>query len=273
MTLNDLELCFNRALSYSFTKKKFLAVFLILFLCGLLFGFCKTLSYGTNQWISMSLFFFPIFLSSGILLAVGIFIIRLYYHEIKNLKLSYRDIFVNSWELIVGTAYLSIPPILIYLLLWVFLGIFILLKQIPVIGEFFGVILAFAPFLIILSSLLLVFVSLIILFFITPAIALGEKEKFHFSKNVFSSLKENVFRNLIFFFTSIFPLAFLIGMLSYASYLTGLSYVSYENFLSISISWFFLMVPFCFFMTPFIIFFFNFGAESYNFSSKKSVEK
>ena len=273
MTLDDLEFCFNRALSYSFTKKKLFTVFPVLILCGILFGFCRTLSYGSNTWLSMSLVFLPIFLSAGILLALGIFIIRLYFHEIKKLKLSYRHVFVNSWELIIGTTYLSIPPILIYLLLWVVLGVFILLKELPGIGEFVGVVLAFAPFIIILSSILLVFVSLAILFFIAPAIALGEKEKFYLSKTVIVRLKENIFRNLIFFLISILPLGFLVGFLSYASYLTGLSFVLSENFLSISVSWFFLMIPFCLFLTPFVIFFFNFAAETYNFSTKKGMQK
>jgi hypothetical protein len=273
MTFNDLEFCFNRSLSYSFTQKKLLTVFSVLILCGILVGFCRTLAYGSSNWISMSLIFLPIFLSAGILLALGIFIIRLYYHEIKSLKLSYRKILFNSWELIIGTTYLSIPPILIYLLLWVVLGVFILLKELPVIGEFVGVVLAFAPFLIILSSIILVFISLVILFFIAPAIALGEKEKFYLAKTVILRLRENIFRNLLFFFISICPLVFLIGFLSYASHLTGISYIASEHLVSISVRWFFLMIPFCLFLTPFVIFFFNFAAEAYNFSIKKGTTK
>lgn len=273
MTFNDLEFLFNRALSYSFDKKKIWTVFSVLILCGILIGFCRTLSYGTNNWVSMSLVFLPIFLSAGILLALGIFIIRLYYHEVKNLKISYRNILFHSWELIIGTTYLSIPPILIYLLLWVVLGIFMLLKEIPGVGEFVGVVLAFAPFLIILSSIFLVFISLAILFFIAPAIALGEKQKFYIAKSVILRLKENVFRNLLFFFISIFPLGFLVGFLSYASHLTGISYIVSEHIVILSVRWFFLMIPFCIFLTPLVIFFFNFAAEFYNFSTKKGLSK
>ncbi|MEI6242792.1 MAG: hypothetical protein WCP39_05240, partial [Chlamydiota bacterium] len=85
----DLELCFHRAFFLSFTKKKFLLVFPVLVLCGILVVFCRALAFGSSNWISMSMTFLPMFLSSGILLSLGVFLIRIYHHEVKNLKFHY----------------------------------------------------------------------------------------------------------------------------------------------------------------------------------------
>lgn len=269
MTLNDIELCFNRSLNYCFSKKKFYLVFSMLILCGILFVFCRALAFVTNNWISMSLVFLPIFLSSGVMLALGTFLVRIYYREIKKMNLSYRNVLSQSWNLMIGTSYLSIPSILIYLFLWIILGFFLLLKELPFIGEFMAVVLAFAPFLIILSSLVLVFLSLAILFYIAPAIALGEKEKFYLTRNVLKKLRQNIFGNLLFFFISIFPIGFISGLLIFAAHLTGLSFAVSKNIISLSIQWFIIMIPFCLFLTPSVIFFFNFAAEGYNLIMKK----
>lgn len=271
MTLKDLSFCFNRALEHSFSKKKFLTVLPVLVLCGVLIIFCKILGFDANNWISMSLVFLPMFLSSGILLALGTLLIRYFYHEVKNLKHSYTQIFAKSIDLIIGTAYLSVPPILIYLLLWMILGIFMLLKEIPMVGEYMGIILAFAPFLIILSSILLAFVSLGILFFVTPLVALSSNDKFSLVKNLIARLKADVFNNLLLFFVGIFPIVLIAGFLVLAGFLTSLNYLVSEHILSLSIRWFIIMIPFCVCLTPATIFFFNFAAESYNLSSKKET--
>jgi hypothetical protein len=269
MTLNDLSFAFNRAFKFSFSKKKFLTVFPVLILCGVLIIFCRILGYNSHNWISMSLIFLPIFLSSGILLALGTLLIRYFYHEAKNLKHSYTQIFASSIDLIIGTAYLSVPPILIYLLLWMVLGIFMLLKELPGVGEYMGVILAFAPFLIILSSILLVFLSLAILFFVTPMIALGPQGKVLLAKNLIARIKNDIFNSLLLFFVGLFPIVLSVGFLVLAGFLTSLNYLVSEHFLSLSIRWFIIMIPFCFCLTFATIFFFNFAAESYNLTYKK----
>lgn len=272
MTLKDLGFCFNRALLFSFSKKKFLTVLPVLILCGILIIFCKVLGFEANKWISMSLVFLPMFLSAGILLALGTLLIRYFYHEVKNLKHSYTQIFAKSVDLIIGTAYLSVPSILIYLLLWMILGLFMLLKELPMIGEYMSVLLAFGPFLIIFCSILLVFFSLGILFFVTPMIALGPSEKVSLVKHLISRLKSDVFSNLLFFFVGIFPIVIIAGFLVIAGYLTSLNYLVSEHILSVSIRWFIIMIPFCVCLTFPTIFFFNFAAESYNLLSKKEEE-
>lgn len=269
MTLNDIEFCFNRALSYSFTKKKCFLVFPVLIFCGVLIVFCSALGQGTNSWLSMSLVFVPIFLLLGIMLSLAILLIRIYYHEVKGIKISYKSIFFSSWELIIGTAYLSIPTILVYLILWIILGIFILLKEISFIGEFIGVVLVFAPFAIILSSILLVAISLFALFALSPEIALGHKKKLSLAKQVVNRIKGNVFAYLLCFLISIFPFGAISWMLGYTAYLTEVSYVLPGSLLSISVKWFFILFPVSLFLTPATIFFFNFAAEAYNLLNKK----
>ena len=173
MNLSDVQFIFNRALSLTFNREKLLMVFFVLALCGLLVVFFRALSLNAGKWVLMSLSFMPIFLCAGVLLSVGIVLVRIYHDEIKRKTFRYRDILANSWEIVIGSSYFSIPIILCYLLLWMLLGIFVLLKEIPGIGEFFGVILAFGPFLINLGSLALGLLSISLLFFLAPILALN----------------------------------------------------------------------------------------------------
>lgn len=146
-----------------------------------------------------------------------------------------------------------------------------LLKQLPMIGEYMGIILAFAPFLIILASILLVFLSLGILFFVSPMIALGPNEKISLVKNLLSRLKGDIFTNLLLFFIGIIPIIVIAGFLVLAGFLTSINYLVSEHILSVSIRWFIIMIPFCICLTFPTIFFFNFAAESYNLSKKEEA--
>ena len=269
MILKDLEFCFNRALHYTFSKKKFWMVFPVLILCGILIVFCRALAHGSISWIALSMIFLPIFLSAGILLALGTLLCRIYYHEVKSLTFHIREILSKSLDLIMGTIYLSLPPILIYLLLWAFEGIFMLLKEIPGIGPYMGVFLTIAPFLITLFSILLVIFSFALLFYATPVIAFQEKEKLIVFKNIREVTKKNVFRSAMLFIIAILPLLIVISLLILAAYITNLHYALGTDLLMITIKWFFIMLPFCFFITFGIVFFFNFASESYNLLRKE----
>src|SRR5262245_8810734 len=129
MNFNHMQLMFNRAVSLSLTKKKFLLVFSVLLLCGVLVVFFRGLALDANEWFLMSLTFLPIFLCAGILLSTGIVLIRIYHDEIKKKKISYKETLSKSLEIMIGAAYFSIPIILSYLLLWMLLGVFFLLKE------------------------------------------------------------------------------------------------------------------------------------------------
>lgn len=211
----------------------------------------------------MSLTFLPIFLCAGVLLSTGILLIRIYHDEIKNRFVNYRTILAKSWDVIIGASYFSIPIILSYLLLWMLMGIFVLLRQIPLIGEFFGVVLAFAPFLINLGSLVLCLLSLSLLFFVAPIIALRGLNRMQLSKMIVTRFQKDIFSNLSLSLIAILPFLFVMSLLMLAAFLTGAICVGCEEPVYNIIQWFFIMIPFTAVLAPTVIFFFNFAAEAH----------
>ncbi len=244
--------------------------FPILVLCGILTVFCRAVAFDASDWIAMSLAFLPILLSSGVLLGLGVLLVRIHYHEAKSLTLNFRRLISGSLDLIIGTSYLSIPPILVYLLLWILLGLFFLLKEIPGIGDFFGIVLAFGPFLLIFGSLLLCLFNLGLLFFVAPAAALQPLKRIPLAKRIFSSLQAHLLSSLALFLLALIPIVLLVGLLSLSAMLTNVSFLIAERSLSVALEWFFIMLPFCAFLTPAVIFFFNFAAESYQLLQSKT---
>lgn len=264
MTLNDIQKVFNRAFWLSFSRKRLTFVFIVLSLCGLLVVFCRGLAFQASEWMVMSLTFLPIFLCTGILLSTGVVVIRTYYDEVKKRPVSFRNVFKRSWELIIGTSYLAIPMLLGYLLLWVVLGIFYLLKEIPAFGQFIGAIFSFGPFILILGSLTLVFGNLLLLFFVTPAIGLqNHVDRFQAAQVILKRIKFDIFGNLLLLLVAIVPLLFVVGMLVLAAVLTGVSYTISNHPLYIVLEWFFIMLPFTVLLSPAVTFFFNFAAEAH----------
>ena len=164
MNFQDFSFIFNRALTLTFSKKKLFLVFCVLVLSGLLVVFFRGLALHATQWVKLSLTFLPIFLCTGILLSMGILLIRIYHDEVKKKEVNFKNIMGRSWKVVIGSSYFAIPIILSYLLLWMLLGIFVLLREVPAVGEFFLVILSFAPFIINLGTLVLCLFSLGLLF-------------------------------------------------------------------------------------------------------------
>jgi hypothetical protein len=263
MTLNDIRLCFNRALALTFNRKKLIAVFTVLLLCGILVVFFRGLALEAGQWITLSLTFLPVFLCAGVLLATGIVLIRVYHDEIKKRPVSFRKVLSNSWNVVIGASYISIPIILSYLLLWMMLGVFFLLNSIPGIGQFFGVILAFAPFLLNLGAIVLCVLSLAMLFYVTPAVALRGLNSAQISQMVSRRFQQDVFLNLVLAGIGLLPLAFILALLVMAAMLTGAVCYHCDDPVHIVLQWFFMMIPFTALLTPAIVFFFNFAAESH----------
>jgi len=269
MTWSEIEHIFNRALKFSFSKRKLLFMFPVLLVCGLMTVFCRAVAIHAGQWVVLSLTFLPIFLSSGLLLAAGVVLARVYHHEVKMIPLSYKKILSQSWELLVGVSYLTMPLLLSYLLLWVLMGVFYLLKEIPALGETLGVILAFGPFLLVLGSLLLSLFNLFLLFFATPHIALQTGMKLKLAEQVFRRFTDNIFSNITLFLVGIIPLLVIVGILCLAAFLTGVNFFIRTETLAIALQWFFIMIPFTALLAPGILFFFNFAVESYVHMQKK----
>ena len=269
MTWVDLEKCFTRSIAHTFSRKKLLFVFSALFLCGLLVVFFRAIAFETSDWVAMSLTFLPILLSSGVLLSLGVLLVRIHLHEVKQLTWSFRRLFSGSIQLIFGTLYLSVPPILIYLFLWVILGIFWLLCEIPGIGDFFRIVMAFAPFLIILCSLLLCLFNLALLFFVAPAVATESRSEI--TERLMLVLRGRLFTAFALFLVALIPIALVVGFLCLAAFLTNVNFLVATHSISVALQWFFIMIPFCALLTPAVLLFFNFSAECYWLLSKETV--
>ncbi len=242
--------------------------FPVLVLCGILIVFCRALACeASSDWVAMSLVFVPVLLSSGVLLALGVLLIRIHIHEAKGLHLGFRRLLTGSIDLIMGTSYLSIPPILAYLCLWIVLGFFYLLREIPGIGDFFSVVLAFGPFLLVFSSLLLCLCNLALLFFVAPAAAFQPYKRMSLAKKIFSLFQGRILSSAALFLLALLPILLVVGLLILSAVLTN---AAPEKPLSIALEWFFVMLPFCAVLTPAVVFFFNFAAESYQLLQPKT---
>lgn len=267
----NLEKAFNRALILSISRKKLVLTFPVLILCGILSVFCRAVSFEASEWVSMSFLFLPVLFSSGILLALGVLLIRIHHHEAKQVAVDFKNLIRKSMDLIVGMSYLSILPTLAYLLLWMFLGVFFLLKEIPLIGEFFSVVLSFGPFLLIFGSLVLCLCNLGLLFFAAPAAALQPLKRIALAKRMFGVLKGRWLSASLLFFIALIPMAIVGGLLCLAAVLTNVNFLIGQKSLTIAMEWFFIMLPFCAILTPTVIFFFNFSAESFQLLQSSSV--
>lgn len=265
----DIEKAFSRAVLLSFSKKKWLITFPLLVLCGILTVFCRAVAFDASEWVAMSLAFLPILLSSGLLLALGVLLVRIHVHEVKGLSLSVQRLIAGSVDLVMGTSYLSIPPVLVYLFLWMALGFFFLLREIPGIGDFFSVVFAFGPFLLIFGSLLLCLFNLGLLFFVAPAAAMQPVRRLSMAKRVIEVFKGQMLKSLALFLLALIPLGLVVGLLCLSALLTDFGFLRMDRSLTVALEWFFIMLPFCAILTPGVIFFFNFAAESHQLLQEK----
>lgn len=263
MTLNDIQFAFNRALKLSFSLQKIFFVFIVLAFCGLLAVFFRALATQANDWLTLSLLFVPLFICAGVLLSAGILLIRIYHDEVKGKAVSYRKVLSHSWELMIGASYFSIPIILGYLLLWMLLGMFILLQAIPGLGEFFGALLAFAPFIINFITLVLSLLNFALLFFVAPVIALKGLNRHLVTQTLIRRWENDAFTNLLLALISILPLLIILTLLITAAFITGTLCINCTNSYYTVMEWFFVMIPFTAILAPSIVFFFNFAAESH----------
>ena len=272
MTWKEVEHIFNRALKLTFSRRKLLFTVPILIFCGMIIVCFRALGATAHDWLAISMTFLPIFFCSSVLLAAGIILSRIYHHEVKGLPVSYRKTWGVSKDLMVEIASLAVPMVLLYLVLWTLLGFFYLLKETPLIGEGLGVILSFGPFLLMLGSFVLSVLSILMLFFVTPAVALKSSVHVEMLQSVLKRLKFSPFSNLALMLLGILPLILMTGLMTMAAVVTGKSYVGAEHPLAISLEWFFIMLPFSALLTPAVIFFFNFAIESHVLMIKKMKE-
>lgn len=269
MDFQSLSFIFNRALTLTFSKKKMLFVFITLALSGLLVVFFRGLSFHAGQWVQLSLTFLPIFICAGILLSMGILLIRMYHDDVKQREANFWGTLARSWEVAIGASYFTLPIIFSYLLLWMLLGLFVLLSEIPLLGEFFGTILSFAPFLINLATLVLCLASVALLFFVAPIIALRGLERGAVFQLAVKRLAHDPFGNFVLLCIALLPLICIGAILWIAASLTGSLCPDCQNSLQTVFKWFFIMIPFTACLTPGMIFFFHFAAEAHALMQKQ----
>ena len=269
MDFSGIQHIFNRAVGQTFVKKKLMITSLVLAFCGLLVVFFRGLAIHASQWILMSLTYLPFFLCAGVLLSMGIFLIRVYHDELKQKPLVYGKILSSSSGVMLGASYFSIPIILSYLLLWILLGIFVLLQEVSGLGEFMSVILAFGPFLLNLACLLLCVLNLALLFFVAPIIAFKGLNRVAVTEVLVSRMKGDPFSNLVLGVVALLPLVVIAGVLLLAAFLTGTVVYTSEYPLHNVLQWFFIMIPFTILLSPAVVFFFNFAAEAHVLMAKK----
>lgn len=267
--LSDIQFAFNRAVEYTVDFKKWFYTFIVLALCGLVVVFFQGIALYATGWFVMSLTFFPIFLSAGVLLSTGILLIRVYHDQIKKREVNYRELLLSSWELLIGASYIAIPIILCYLVLWVLLGVFILLGGIPSAGEFFSVVLSFAPFLLNLGALLLCVCCFALLFYVAPIIALNGLDRVKVTQTLVKKFVQDPFSNFIFGIFGVLPTLLLLGLLVGAVLLTGSVCPECHSPTGLVLQWFFTMIPFTALLSPAVVFFFNFAAEAHVFVVKE----
>lgn len=269
MNFSDIGNAFNRALSYTFTKTKLLVVYGVLLACGLLTVFFRGLAAQSGSWTLLSLTFLPIFFSIGLLLSVGILLVRVYHDEVKQRPVDYWETAKKSWDILVGAAYFSIPILLGYLVLWLVFAVYMLLKAVPGVGQFFGVVLAFVPFILHLSILALLVISWAILFFVSPLMALRSMDKVRMVEGLFHRIRNDPFSNLLLALVGLIPLAIIGGLAFLAVCLTESICFSCLSPLERILENFFILLPFAAILTLPTIFFFNFAAESHILLQKK----
>jgi hypothetical protein len=263
VTWNELEKSFNKAVAFSFSQRKALLTFCALAMCGIFVVFCRALALSASDWVAMSLAFLPILMSAGVLLSLGVLLVRMYSHETKQLALPMSRLFAGSFDVILGTLYLSVPPVLIYLALWIVLGFFYLLRGVPGVGDFFSVLFAFGPFLLILSSIGLCLFNLCMLFFVAPAVAIQQGKRLGVARRILFVLKGRVFSAGVLLLVALIPLGCIVFLLCLSAFLTNGAFSVSDYSLSVALEWFMIMLPFCAVLTPAVVFFFNFSAESY----------
>ncbi|MCC5832147.1 MAG: hypothetical protein JJU12_03795 [Chlamydiales bacterium] len=260
MTLKEIAQMFNRSISHSFGLKKSICLFAILFFSGLIILFFQGVAVYASPWLKLPFRFIPLFIAIGLIMAGGIFSIRLYEKELEGENPSLSKVARHSWDLLIKATYLALPLLAAFLIFWVLIGVFILLKAIPYIGPFFGVFLASAPFLLSFGILLLFLVALAAFFFITPSLAKREKLD---RVGLLMRLRSDFFLNLLLLGVAYLPVWILWLFVKNAAQMT-LHFYSYgDGRIEILLQGIFVLLPLAAIVTPGAAFFFNFAYESY----------
>jgi hypothetical protein len=270
MRFTELESMAERASRYVFSKTKLLLTALLITACAFLGVLALGVALWSVRWLNVTLFFLPFVVTFLAIMTTGVFIIRSYHDEVTNKEVTYKTILATSWNELIVSAYLFIPFIGLFLLLWLGEACHFFLKPVPIIGPLMDSIFFLGSIFWIFALLLLCLTSCFLIFCISPVIALKSltrQELLEFAK---TELKKSIFLRLFLFSVSIIPLALSVLLLwiSLASVYT-VSPIHHESL------WilygFIMMLPIALILSPALVFFFNMAAETHILIQKKTV--
>lgn len=248
----------NRAFAHIFDARKFLAVFLVLLLSGLFVLFFQGFALCAPNWLKLPLLTFPFIIMGALLMVVGAGLNKMYAQEREGIKVN--DLPFFSGEVMFRAACFFAPLAVAAVTLLLLLGLFLLIKSIPYIGTFLGIILAFAPFLINFSLLLLFLIAFLILFLFTPLVAF----KKHFDKQtLIARLQGGFFNHVLLLGTVLIPLWIIWKFVVHAADFTFKGYAAHDPSVIKVLQGLFMLIPMAAIFTLPLIFFFNFSFESF----------
>ncbi len=263
MDLQQLEDAFDRAVTLLWDGTQLAITFLVLSFCGLLTVFFRAVSGGAVAWVHLAASCLPFFLCSGLLLAMGVLAIRAYLFRHHHHRIDYRTLIQESSEFLLGASFFSIPMVVTYLSLWLLVGVFVLLTEIPFLGPFLGSLFSFAPFFLNFGILSLCGIYLLALFFLAPIMALHGMSRMTVARVFIERVRRRFFVNTFLLIMSFLPLVIVSLLLFLASYFMTFIYTFPANLLFQVVTEFILMVPYAMALTPPILFFFHFSSEAH----------
>lgn len=269
--LSDVETMLWRSWRYCLSIKKLAVVSAFLLFVLMIFVFCQVISYTTGPWMKVTLFFLPFFICSGFTLSLSIFLNRVYWKEIHNKSVDFKRLITKSWELFLASSFVSLPLFLIYIVLWILLGAFYLIKEIPLLGGVLGSLLSFGPFFLIFLSLVLTIFTVVMLFIIPPSLALEKKDKqfwVHLKTRVLSLFPSYT----LLFILGILPLLITSVLVLGSFLLTDYLYFTEVSQVMRAFQWMIIAVPIAVFLSLPFIFFTNFALETHVHIVKKHKE-
>ncbi|MEI6532143.1 MAG: hypothetical protein WCN87_04930, partial [Chlamydiota bacterium] len=183
-------------------------------------------------------------------------LVRLYHDEVKKGESSLKKTLISSWELMLSSTYLMLPPLLLFLFFWASLGLFTLLQELPGLH----ILLSFVPFILLFACLILSASVLFVLFVAPAVLGLSNRKEVRKALGIFSRFKKDPLGNMIFFLIALIPAAITLVFLIITKALMFPIELSLAGQLLRN---FIIMIPFVALMTLPTIFFFNIAAEAH----------
>ena len=271
MNFEALEKLFKN--SITFNKKKLLITFLALSFCGFLVSLIRSITVHVGTWGQITLSILPGILTFTTLFFLGIYLNLLKNFEKNDVEISYLNLFFKSSKVVGPVLSLALPLLVLFLAFSCILGMFFLLKHLPVIGQMLSAILTLGPFIMFFGSLCLAMLSIVMYFFLTPIISKENNITLNSLTQAYEQFKKSPALNLLLFFLASVPLTFILVMLGCSLLFTQMAYGKEIATAFVGLKWFFLMLPFNAILSPFLIFFFNFSCESNRYMARLSKQK